>query len=310
MKEAGAEAVKLSTDTPEGLTLNCDNEYFQIKQGTVWDGTTLYKLYQETDTPWEWQPKLKKVAEELGMILFSTPCDKSAADFLEKDLDVPAYKIASFEITDYDFVEHVAKKGKTIIISTGIAQEEEIEDVVRICKKSGNNDIVLLKCISSYPALPEEMNLNTITDIKKRFEVEVGLSDHSLSPIVPVVAVALGAKVVEKHFILDRKLGGPDATFSLEPKEFKKMVEDIRETEKSLGQVSYKLTEKTQKNREFSRSLFVVEDIGKGQVFTEDNVRSIRPGFGLAPKYFKEIIGKKAKVDIDRGTPLEQSMII
>lgn len=308
MQEAGADAVKLSTDSPDGLTLNCDNKYFQINQGTLWDGQTLYKLYQQVGTPWKWQPKLKKYAESLGLICFSTPCDYEAVDFLET-MKVPAYKIASFEITDYDFVRYVAKKGKPIIISTGIAYQEEIADVIKICHKVGNDQIIILKCTSSYPARPEEMNLLTIPDLKRRFKTEVGLSDHSLSPIVPLAAVALGAKVVEKHFILNRKLGGADAEFSMQPEEFKRMVEDIRETEKAMGKVTYKLDGHSKKNRQFSRSLFVADDISKGEVFTDKNVRSIRPGYGMHPKFFKHILGKKAKKGISRGTPLDLKSI-
>lgn len=304
MKEAGADAVKLSTDSPGGLTLDSDNKYFQINQGTSWDGQTLYELYQKVETPWEWQPRLKKYAEKLGLICFSTPCDREAVDFLEK-IHVPAYKIASFEITDYDFVEYVAKKGKPIIISTGIAHQDEIKDVINLCRKAGNDQIIILKCTSSYPASPEEMNLLTIADIKKRFKVEVGLSDHSLSSVVPLVAIALGARVVEKHFILSRSLGGPDAEFSIEPEEFKKMVEDIRVVEKAMGKITYELDDHSRKNREFSRSLFAVADISKGGVFTNKNVRSIRPGFGLHPKFLKTVLGKRAKKDIRRGTPLD-----
>jgi pseudaminic acid synthase len=307
MKESGADAIKLSTDSPSGLTLDSDNEYFQIKQGTVWDGTTLYKLYQETDTPWEWQPKLKKIAEDLGMICYSTPCDAKAADFLEKELNVPAYKIASFEITDYDFIKYVAKKGKPIIISTGIAFEDEIKDVIDLCRKAGNNQIIILKCTSSYPTDPKEMNLLTIPDIKKKYKVEVGLSDHSLSTVVPAIAVTLGAKVIEKHFILDRNLGGPDALFSLEPIEFKEMVGNIREVEKALGKVTYDLSARSKKNRQFSRSLFVTKDIKEGESLTNKNIRSIRPGFGLHPKFITQVIGSKAKKDLMQGTPLEQN---
>ena len=303
IKETGADAVKFSTDKPDKITIDCDNKYFQIKQGTIWDGTTLFKLYKETDTPWEWQPKLKKIAENLGLVCFSTPSDNSGVDFLDS-IKVPAYKIASFEITDINLIEYIAKKGKPIIISTGIAKKNEIKDAINICRKVGNNKIILLKCTSSYPALPEEMNLNMIPEMRERFKVNVGLSDHSLSPIVPISAVSLGADVIEKHFILDRNLGGPDGPFSMEPKEFKKMVEDIRETEKALGKITYSLSARSKKNRQFSRSIFAINNIRKGEIFTEENIRSIRPGFGLLPKYLNDILGKKAIVDIDRGTPL------
>jgi len=302
-KKAGADAIKLQTYTPDTMTIDCDNEYFRIKHGTVWDGKTLYELYKEAATPWEWHPKLKKVAEDLGLIFFSTPFDKTAVDFLE-ELNVPIYKIASFEITDIPLIEYTASKGKPMFISTGIAELPEIEDALNACRKFNNNDITLLKCTSSYPAPVEEANLLTIPDMKKRFGVEVGLSDHTMSADVSVAAVALGAKVIEKHFILDRGLGGPDASFSMEPKEFKEMTASIRTVERALGRVQYELSEKDKKSREFSRSLFITEDIKQGEFFTEENIRSIRPGFGLHPKYFKEVLGKIANKDIVKGTPL------
>lgn len=303
MKESGADAVKLQTYTADTITIDSDREEFKIKQGTIWDGKNLYKLYQEAYTPWEWQPKLKKIAEELGLICFSSPFDKTAVDFLEK-MDVPAYKIASFEITDIPLIEYVASKGKPAIISTGIAELADIEEAVAACKKVGNNDIALLKCTSAYPAAYEEMNLATIPDMIKKFDVVVGLSDHTLGIEMPIVAVAQGAKIIEKHFILDHKIGGPDASFSLTPDQFKEMVQAIRNTEKALGKVTYELSVKSKKSREFSRSLFVVADIKEGEEFSESNVRSIRPGFGLAPKYLKDVLGKKAKHDIERGMPL------
>ncbi|MFA5822198.1 MAG: pseudaminic acid synthase [Thermodesulfovibrionales bacterium] len=308
MKESGADAVKLQTYTPDTITIDSDNDYFQIKQGTLWDGKTLYQLYQEAYTPWEWQPKLKEIAEDLGLICFSSPFDKTAVDFLEK-MDVPAYKVASFEITDIPLIEYIASKGKPVIISTGIAELSDIAMAVDACKRMGNEQIALLKCTSAYPAPLEDVNLKTIPDLAETFKTVVGLSDHTLGISVPVAAVALNARIIEKHFILDRKLGGPDSAFSLGPEEFKAMVTAVREVEKALGKVSYDLTDKIKKSREFSRSLFVVNDIKAGEVFTEINVRSIRPGFGLHPRYLKDILGKKATKDIGRGTPLSWDMV-
>lgn len=308
MKECGADAVKLQTYTPDTITIDCDSKYFQIKQGTIWDGTSLYKLYQEAYTPWEWQPKLKKIAEELGLICFSTPFDKTAVDFLE-GMDVMVYKVASFEITDISLIEYIASKNKPVIMSTGIATLPDIKEALMACKRMKNDQIALLKCTSAYPCPLEDVNLNTMTDIKKRFKSVVGLSDHTLGISVPIASVALGAKIIEKHFILDRKLGGPDAAFSLTPEEFKAMAISIREVEKVLGNVSYELTEKMKKNREFSRSLFVVKDIKLGEKFTEENIRSIRPANGLHPKYLKRILNKKAKGDIEKGTPLNWDLI-
>jgi N-acetylneuraminate synthase (EC 2.5.1.56) len=307
-KKAGADAVKLQTYTPDTITINCSNEYFQIKQGTIWDGKTLYDLYKEAYTPWEWQPKLKEIAENEGLICFSSPFDKTAVDFLE-DMDVPAYKVASFEITDTPLIEYIASKGKPVIISTGIATLSDIEEAINACKRMNNNQIALLKCTSEYPSPLEEINLKTIPNMIETFKTIVGLSDHTLGISVPIAAVALGAKIIEKHFTLSRAMGGPDAAFSLEPEEFKQMVKSIREVEKALGDVSYELSEKIKKSREFSRSLFVVKDIKKGDIFTEENVRSIRPGFGLHPKYYKDVLGKKATKDIKKGTPLNWDLI-
>ena len=308
MSEAGADAVKFQTFTPDTITIDCDNEYFQIKQGTVWDGQVLHKLYEEAYMPWDWQPKLKKIAEDLGLIVFSSPFDKTSVDFLE-DMDVPAYKIASFEITDVPLIEYVASKGKPIIISTGIASFEDIELAVKTCLDAGNDEIALLKCTSSYPAPLDEINLNTISDIKEKFGVVAGLSDHTLGGEVSTAAVAVGANIIEKHFILDRTMGGPDSEFSMEPNEFKQMVDSIRNVEKALGKVSYELSDKMKANREFSRSLFVVRDMKKDDVISEDNVRSIRPGFGLHPKYLKEILGKKVNKDLKKGTPFELNFV-
>lgn len=303
-KNAGADAVKIQTYTADTITLDCDNKYFQINQGTLWDGTTLYKLYQQAYTPWEWHKELFDYAAELGIPLFSTPFDKTAVDFLET-LNNPIYKIASFEITDIPLIEYTASKHKPVIISTGIATLQEVEDAVAACEKVGNSDITLLKCTSSYPAPLNEANLLTIPDMIQRFNCKVGLSDHTMGDTCACAAVALGAKVIEKHFIIDRSIGGPDAAFSMEAEEFALMVKRIRETEESLGQVSYELSELSKKSRKFSRSLFAVQDIRKGDVFTEENVRSIRPGDGISPKHISEILGKKSKISIKKGTPIQ-----
>jgi len=309
IKEAGADAVKLQTYTPDTLTIDCKNEYFQIKGGTLWDGKTLYELYKEAYTPWDWHYELKELAEKLGLIFFSTPFDKTAVDFLE-ELNVPAYKIASFEITDIPLIEYAASKGKPVIISTGIATLCDIEEAIKACKRVGNEQYILLKCTSSYPAPLEEVNLKTIPNMAQTFDCLVGLSDHTKGIAVPVAAVALGAKLVEKHFILDKKLDTPDREFSLDPKEFKEMVQAIRDAEKALGRVSYELPPSVEKKgRKFARSLFAVKDIKKGEPFTEENVRSIRPGYGLHPKHLKEILGRKARKDIKKGTPLSWDLI-
>jgi pseudaminic acid synthase len=308
IKNCGADAVKLQTYTPDTLTINSSKDYFKIKQGTIWDGTTLYKLYQQAYTPWEWQPKLKKIAEDLGLICFSSPFDKSAVDFLEQ-MNVPAYKIASFEIVDIPLIEYAASKQKPMIISTGIATQQEIREAIDACNRMGNNQIALLKCTSEYPAKIEDANLNTIPYLQKEFNTIVGLSDHTIGTTVPVAAVALGARIIEKHFILDKKIGGPDSSFSLEPDQFKKMADEIRSVELALGNYSFNQTEKIKKSRTFARSLFVTEDVKQGEILSDKNVRSIRPSNGLSPKYFPDIIGKKAKVDIEKGTPLSWDLI-
>ncbi len=307
-KEAGADAIKLQTYTADTITLDCDNDYFRLKQGTIWDGRTLYDLYKEAYTPWEWHKELMDYAKEIGIICFSSPFDNSAVDLLES-LNVPAYKIASFEITDIPLIEYIASKGKPVIISTGIATLAEIDEAVRACKSVGNDQVILLKCTSAYPAKIEDANLLTMQNLKDTFNVEVGLSDHTLGVTVPIVSVALGAKVIEKHFILDRSIGGPDASFSLDKQEFKLLVDSVRDAEKSLGTVNYELTEKKLKSREFSRSLFVVKDMKEGEVFTTENVRSIRPGYGLQPKLIGVVLGKKARIDIARGTPVDWGII-
>lgn len=303
-KRAGADAIKLQTFTADTITLDCENEYFtDILKGTLWEGRKLYELYKEAYTPWDWHNELFRVAKEEGLICFSSPFDKTAVDFLEQ-FNPPAYKIASFEIQDIPLIEYAASKGRPMIMSTGIAELEDIELAVQTCKDAGNNNIILLKCTSSYPAPIEEANLATIQDLKTRFGVEVGLSDHTMGIVTTIVAVSQGARVIEKHFILDKSIGGPDASFSLDEKEFTEMVNAIRQAEKVMGKVSYELTDKVKASRKFSRSLFVVEDIKAGEEFTEKNIRSIRPGFGLHPKYYKELLGKKAKSDLIKGTPL------
>jgi len=308
VKACGANAIKLQTYTPETMTINCDKDYFQIKGTELWDGKTLYNLYKEAYTPWEWHKELYEKAERLGLVCFSTPFDKSAVDFLE-GLGNPIYKVASFEIQDISLIEYMASKGKPMIISTGIAELEDIELAVNTCRKVGNNEIALLKCTSAYPAPVEEANLKTIPDLAKRFGVVAGLSDHTLGISVPIAAVSLGAKIIEKHFILDKNNGGPDSAFSLEPNEFKNMVISIREVEKALGTINYELSEKAKAGKKFSRSLFVVKNINKNEIFTEENIRSIRPGDGLHPKLLKEILGKKASKDIEKGEPLNWEMI-
>ena len=300
-KRAGADAVKFQTYTADTITLDCQNEDFKIKQGTLWDGRYLYDLYQEAYTPWEWHRELYDVAKAEGLICFSSPFDKSAVDFLES-LGNPIYKIASFEITDVDLIAYAARKGKPMVISTGIATEEDIRLAVDTCRSAGNNDITLLKCTSSYPAPIEEANLCMIADLANRFKVKVGLSDHTLGSIAGITAVSLGACMIEKHFILDRSIGGPDAFFSMNELEFSQMVKDIRTVESAFGQVNYEPTDKMKAGRAFSRSLYVAENMKKGEVITEINVRSVRPGYGLHPKYLPEILGKKVNRDIEKGT--------
>ncbi len=305
-KECGATAIKLQTYTADTLTLNCKNDDFMVDGGTLWDGKSLYELYEWATTPWEWHKELFEYARSLDIDIFSTPFDKSAVDFLEQ-FNPSAYKIASFEITDYELVRYVASKQKPIIISTGIATIDEILDVVNICKKEGNENIVLLKCTSQYPAPLEEANLKTISNMKETFGVEVGFSDHTLGVTAPIVAVTLGAKVIEKHFILDKSIGGADCEFSLDKKEFKLLVDAIRDTEKLLGIVDYSLDEKKQKQRRFSRSIYIYKDIKKGEIFTLENIKSVRPGYGLHPKYLNEILGKTALEDYKFGDRVEKN---
>jgi len=307
-KESGADAVKLQTYTPDTITIRSDREYFQIGGGTLWDGRTLHELYGEACTPWDWQPKLKAVAEDLGLGFFSSAFDPTAVDFLE-NMGVPVHKIASCELVDLPLLQRVARTGKPLILSTGMATIEEIEEAVKTARQAGVREIALLRCTSAYPALPGEMNLRTIPELARRFEVPVGLSDHTMDVAVPVVAVALGACIIEKHFTLSRSLKGPDSAFSLEPSEFKAMVDAVRVAEKSLGEIHFGLTDSERSSRVFRRSLFVVEAIRQGEVFSEGNIRSIRPGHGLHTRHLMQIVGKRAACDIERGTPLSWDLV-
>lgn len=299
-KEVGANAIKLQTYTADTITLDSDKEDFIIKGGTLWDGKKLYDLYKEACLPWEWHKELFEYAREIGIDIFSSPFDKTAVDFLEQ-FDPSAYKIASFEITDYELIRYTASKGRPIIISTGIATIDEIQDAVDICRSEGNNDIILLKCTSAYPAPLEDANLSMIPNLAQTFDVMSGFSDHTLGSTAPIAAVTLGAKVIEKHFILDKSIGGADADFSMDKKEFAQMVEAIRDVEKLMGKVDYSMTEKKKKSRQFSRSLYVAKDIKKGEVFTEENIRSVRPGYGMHPKNLQGILGKVAEHNYSFG---------
>lgn len=306
-KECGADAVKFQLYAPDTLTIDCDNKYFRIKH-PKWGGQTLYQLYKKAHTPWSWFKALKKSADSLGIGFFATAFDKTSVDFLE-ELKVSVHKVASFELVDIPFLEYIGRTGKPVVLSTGMATEVEIREAIAALKSSGTKDIYLLKCVSSYPAKPEEMNLKTIPYMKSLFKLPVGLSDHTLGTEVSVAAVALGAGIIEKHFTLSRKTKTPDSFFSIEPGELKKLVTDIRLVEKALGGVYLGLTKEENKNLIFRRSLFAVRDVQKGDMFTGENIRSIRPAGGLKPKYLKTIIGKKAKKDIRRGTPLERNMV-
>lgn len=307
-KEIGCDAVKIQTYRPDTITINCKNDFFQINNGTIWDGTTLYNLYEEAYLPWEWHDELFKYAGDVGITLFSTPFDFTAVDLLEQ-CGNPIYKIASFEITDIPLIEYAASTGKPMIISTGIGTESEIEEAVSACRKQGNDDITLLKCTSQYPAKIEDANLKTMVDMKSKFGCKIGLSDHTEGDTVAVAAAAMGATVIEKHFITDKKIGGPDASFSMEPDAFEKMIIRIRDTESALGHVDYSLSEGKQKSRKYARSLFVICDVKKGDKITSDNVRSIRPSDGMSPKYYHSILGKRFTVDAKMGTPLRKEMI-
>ena len=307
-KEAGADAIKLQTYTPDTITIDCDRPEFQVGKGSLWEGKNLYQLYGEAYTPWEWQPKLKQIANELGLDCFSTPFDSTAVDFLE-EMDMPAHKIASFEIVDIPLIRKIAQTGKPIIMSTGMATLAEIDEAVQTIREEGNNQLALLKCTSAYPAPPEETNLRTIPHLAQAFGVPVGLSDHTLGIAVSVAAVTLGACIIEKHFTLSRTGGGPDDSFSLEPNEFKTMVSAIREAEKALGSVNYTLTERESASSLFRRSLYVVKDVTAGERFTEENVRSIRPANGLPCNQLSLILSRTAVTEIAKGTPLTWKLI-
>ncbi len=307
-KACGANAIKLQTFTADTITLRSEAKDFQIQHGTLWDGLTLHKLYEEAHTPWEWHAELQRAAHQAGLLFFSSPFDPTAVDFLES-LHVPAYKVASFEITDIPLIEHIASKGKPVIISTGIAELTDIEEAVRAVRRMGNDQIALLKCTSTYPAPIEEANLRTIPDMASRFGVVTGVSDHTLGAAVPVAAVCMGASIVEKHLILDKKLGGHDVAFSLDPTEFKAMVVAVRDAQMSLGRVSYELSEKSRGNRVFARSLYACADIKCGELLTKDNVRSVRPAFGLPPKELPRVLGAHARCDISYGTALSWELL-
>ena len=307
-REAGADAVKIQTYTADTITLDCDDPCFQITQGTLWDGLTLHKLYQTAYTPWEWQPRLKKMAEEMGLLLFSSPFDFSSVDFLE-EMDVPAYKIASFEITDIPLIRKVARLGKPVILATGIARLADIELAVQTCREEGNEQVILLKCCSAYPTPYEDVNLRAIPNLAETFQCLAGLSDHTMGTAVATGAVALGAKMVEKHMTLCRSDGGPDAAFSMEPQEFKEMVDNIRILEKALGKVTYDLSDKQAREREHSRSLFVAQDMKAGDVFTPENLRSVRPADGLHTKYYEQLLGRRITRDAKKGTPMAWSLV-
>jgi N-acetylneuraminate synthase len=306
-KDAGADAIKLQTYTPDTLTIDCDKGYFRV-DGTLWNGRSLYNLYREAFTPWEWQPRLKEIAQRIGLELFSTPFDASAVEFLER-MNVPAHKVASFENCDIALLRRVAATGKPIIASTGMATLGEIDELVRAIQEGGGDQLALLKCTSAYPAPYDEMNLRTIPHLAQAFSVPVGLSDHTLGVVVPVAAATLGARIIEKHLTLSRSLGGPDSAFSLEPGEFKAMVDGVRIAERALGRIDFGLSAGEIKSRAFRRSLFVVENVRAGELLTERNVRSIRPGYGLPPRHLQEVLGRVAARDLERGTPLEWEMV-
>ncbi len=306
-KDAGADAVKIQTYTPDTITIDCNNDYFRINH-TIWKGKTLYQLYKEAYTPWEWQPKLMEEANRLGLDFFSTPFDNTAVDFLE-EMNVPAYKIASFELIDIPLLEKVAATGKPVILSTGMATLSEIEEAVETLRKKGCDQIVLLKCTSAYPAPPEQANLLTIPHLSATFNIPAGLSDHTLGNVVPITAVTLGACVIEKHFCLSRAKEGPDSQFSMEPEEFKQMVLAIRIAEKAVGRINFQINDQEEKNRMFRKSLFIVREIKAGKKLTADHVKSIRPGHGIHPRYLKSIIGKKAVTDLKKGTPLAWKLL-
>lgn len=308
-KDIGANAIKLQTYRADTMTLDSKDKDFLLDGGTLWDGKYLYELYEEASTPWEWHKELFDYARSIGIDIFSSPFDKSAVDFLEQ-FNPSAYKVASFEITDYELVRYMASKNKPMIISTGIATKEEIQDVVDICRDEGNNEIILLKCTSAYPAPQEEANLSMIPSLASEFDVISGFSDHTLGVTAPIIATSLGAKVIEKHFILNKSIGGADCDFSLDKEEFSLMIQEVRKTEKMLGKVDYSLNEKKIQSRKYSRSLYVSKDIKKDEIITIENIKSVRPGFGLHPKYLKEVLGKKAKKNLEFASALKLKNII
>lgn len=301
-KESGADCIKIQTYTPDTMTIDCHNEYFNITEGT-WKGENLYALYQKAYTPWEWQQELRDEAKKTGIDFLSTPFDKTSVDFLE-ELGMPFYKIASFELVDIPFLEYVASKQKPIIMSTGMGTLEEIEEAIAAIYSQGNKQLAIMKCSSAYPAKAEEMNLATIVDMKQRFGIPVGLSDHSMGHFSAATSVAMGANIIEKHFCVSREIKNPDSGFSMEPQEFKEMIAQVREVEKAKGVVTYGVSRQEESNACFRRSLFVVKDIAKGEAFTMDNIRSIRPAYGLKPKFYKEVLEKKANKALKAGTPL------
>lgn len=305
---AGVDAIKLQTYTPDTMTINCDKKYFQVKVNDAWRGQTLYQLYKKAYTPWDWQPKLKRYAEKKGLIFFSTPFDNTAVDFLEK-MKVPLYKVASFEVVDLELLKKIGRTKRPVIVSRGLASLKEIGLAVKTLKRAGTPEVAVLQCVSSYPALPEQMNLATIPDIAKKLKVVSGLSDHTLGITTSLISVGLGARIIEKHFTLKRSDGGPDAAFSLEPKELAQLVRSVRDAEKTIGRPTYKIGAKESENKVFRRSLFIVKDVKKGERFDRKNVRCIRPGYGMKPEYLRKIIGKKASKDILRGTPMTWGLV-
>lgn len=307
-KRAGANCIKLQTYTPDTLTIDCSTKDFIISSDSIWSGQNLYQLYEKAFTPWEWHEEIMRTAKEEGLICFSSPFDRTAVDFLET-LNVPAYKIASFEISDIPLIEYTASKKKPIIISTGIAEQQDIELALDACRRMGNSNIALLKCTSSYPAPIDEANMIMVKDMAEKYGVITGLSDHTMGSTVPIVATCFGAKIIEKHFIKDRSIGGPDASFSLNEKEFTEMVRAVREAEKAIGTVEYSLTKKQKAGKNFSRSLYIIKDVKKGDLLTPENVRSIRPGFGMHPKYYHEVLGTKFNKSFTKGTRLSRDMI-
>lgn len=306
-QEAGADCIKIQTYTPDTITIDCDLPYFHISDGT-WNGENLYQLYQKAYTPWEWQKELKEEADKTGIDFFSSPFDNTAVDFLE-EIGVEFYKIASFELVDIPLIEYVASKGKPVIMSTGMASLAEIDEAVSAVRRQGNDNLALLRCASAYPAITDEMNLSTMRNMQETFGVPVGLSDHSMGSVGAVTAVAMGASIIEKHFCMDRSIENPDSSFSMNPEEFRQMVHDIRQAETAIGRVKYGPTEQEKGNMQFRRSIFCVKDIKKGEKITEENIRIIRPGYGLAPKCYHEVLGQIALEDIKRGTPIQFDLI-